>query len=1283
MAVTGRADAPGVMGEVDPAARPLQVYVPRLAVEWLSERPDLEHLALDGTMALADISGFTALTERLARHGKVGAEEMSDILSDTFAALFDAARPDGADLIKWGGDAILLLFRGPDHAAHAVRAAHRMRMVLRSVGRTRSSAGRVTLRMSVGIHSGLFHFFLVGDPALHRELVVCGPSASTTAEMESLADGRIVVSDATAALLHPTSLGLPVRSGRVLRSAPVLPDLAPPDSADHAVDVRRLLPPQIRAHLLAAAGESEHRQVAVAFIQFSQTDAVISADGPSVTVAALDECLRNIQEACAAYDVSFIESDINRDGGKVLLAAGAPRSGGSDDDRLLRAVQLAVERGGRLPLRAGVNHGRVFAGDFGPAVRRTYSIKGDAVNVAARVMAHAETGETLATQDVMSRSRTAFVTRDIEPFMVKGKAQPIHAVSVGSPAGEIADAAYADDTFIGRDTEMATLRQALNAATAGQGSLIEVIGEPGMGKTRLVQEVLHDAAEMVVVSGPSSSYDSKTPYVPFRTLLRELLGVGTTASSEVTAQRLKDRLATNTPQLLPWLPLLGIVLNVDVGTTNETDELDERFRGPRLAEVLVEFLQVVLPTPTLLVFENTHLMDDASAELLRAVAADLDDKPWVVLATRRDVPTGFVPTEHGARYRELLLTPMDPAAALQLLDAATNTAPLSAHVMNAIAAKAAGNPLFLRALVTATLRSGSEADLPDSVEALLTAEVDHLDPSDRTVLRCAAVLGVQFAEALLRDMLATSASMVAADLHRLSEFVYPDGVGMWRFRHALIRDAAYAGLPYRLRRRLHDYAGRVIESTAPDLDEVCERLSLHFFHAGDMDRAWTYCRMAGRRAQAQYAYTAAIGFLERAIESKSAAGVTPDEIGAVHEALGDVRDVAGFSRDAVVAYRRARPYRRGDLVGLATLMLKEAGVHQRLGSFVTSLRLLSHARGVLADQAAPDADAARSRLATRYAFGRYLQGERGAALRWSEIGVREARASGDQDALAFAYNTRHLACIQADVAEEEAYGELALAIYERLGNLRMQAHCLNNLAISALQEGRWDRSAAQLDRAADLFRRVGDTANEANAQYNRADLLIRQRRFAQAEPLLATALRAAQAADDRELVALVARETGQVLARSGRVREALSKFDAARAGLSELGLRLELISLDTALADCLTDTGDVDRAIVIANEAVARAEELHADSLLAAAHRVRGCALLAAGRDDDARAAFEEGLRCPAGGDGRHEYALNLLGLARLAERHGQPEAPRLSREGNQILDALGVVATPASVSRR
>ncbi|HEY8828832.1 MAG TPA: adenylate/guanylate cyclase domain-containing protein [Jatrophihabitantaceae bacterium] len=1260
------------------SSRALHAYVPRLAIEWLRRHPDERHLAVDGSLAFVDISGFTKLTERLARVGRAGPEELSDILDSTFGALLTAARTDGADLVKWGGDAVLLLFRGDDHATRAARAAYRMRRVLRDVGHTQASAGQVTLRMSVGIHSGRFHFFLVGDPEIHRELIVSGPGASVTAEMESIASaGQIVVSDATAALLHPASIGLRVSGGWVLRSVPVLADLTVPEVTDDDIDVRPLLPAPVRAHLLAAAGASEHRPLAVAFIQFSGTDALIGDAGAAAAVEALDECVRNVQEACATHGVSFLESDINRDGGKIMLAAGAPRSSGDDDDRLLRAVQVVIARQGRLPLRAGVNHGRVFAGDFGPAFRRTYSIKGDAINVAARVMAHAEPGAALATNEVMARSRTMFATRQFPPFMVKGKAKPIRAVLLGAPQGDRDGGASDrnDDAFVGRDTELAALREALDRTRARRGSLVEVIGEPGMGKSRLVQEVLRETADLVVVSGASGSYESKTPYYPFRTLLRQLLGVRQVDGATAIARRLADRVEVDAPHLLPWLPLLGIVLDAELPATRETDEVDERFRRARLEEVLVEFLGLVLPTPTLLVFENAQLMDDASADLLHKIGAGLGVRPWLVLVTRRDVATGYVPARTGEDYRLLPLTPIVGPLALDLLDSVTRSAPLSAHAMNAIASKAGGNPLFLRALVSAAARSGSEADLPDSVEAVLTSEVDRLEPNDRTLLRYAAVLGVRFSEPMLREMLVASGSAaVDADLGRLGGFVEHDGGGVWLFRHALMRDVAYAGLPYRLRRRMHDHAGRALEASATNLEEISERLSMHFFHAGDYERAWTYSRMAGRRAQSQYAYTAAIEFFERAIESGRASGAAHTELAEVLEALGDVCDIAGFSHDAVVAYRRARPYRRDDPVGRAALMLKEAGLHQRLSEFVTSLRLLTHARGVLRDSGGALADSIRSRLATRYGFGKYLQGAHASAVRWSEVGVREARLSGDRDALAYAYNTRHLACIHAGVGEEEAYGELALAVYEDLGDLRMQAHCLNNLAISAMHDGQWDRSADLLDRAAGIFRRVGDTANEANAQYNRADLLIRQQRFAQAEPLLVAALRAAQAADDRELVALAMRESGRVRAGLGHPDDALARFDAARAGFTELGLAQELVSLDEATAECLVEAGDVDRAIELASAALARAHELHVESALASLHRVRGSALGAAGRYADARAAFEAGLHSPDGSDGRREYALNLLGIAELAAREDHPDAARLMSEGRQILDGLGVL---------
>ena len=199
-------------------------YVPGLLRDWTPSGYDDRHMRVAGTLAFVDISGFTRLTERLARRGKVGAEEMSDLLSGTFAGLLAEAQEDGADLVKWGGDAMLLLFQGDGHPERAARSAHRMRARLRVVGRLPTTSGTVNLRMSVGVHSGEFDFFLVGDPDLHRELVLSGPSATLTAATEAAAPaGQIGLSAATAALLAP----------RVLGPAPARRPAAPLGAAAH------------------------------------------------------------------------------------------------------------------------------------------------------------------------------------------------------------------------------------------------------------------------------------------------------------------------------------------------------------------------------------------------------------------------------------------------------------------------------------------------------------------------------------------------------------------------------------------------------------------------------------------------------------------------------------------------------------------------------------------------------------------------------------------------------------------------------------------------------------------------------------------------------------------------------------------------------------------------------------------------------------------------------------------------------------------------------------------
>lgn len=1258
----------------DPLRRALDVYVPRLLVSWLETRPADSVLEVDGTMAFVDISGFTRLTERLARRGRVGAEEMSDILDDTFGALLTIARADGAELVKWGGDAVLLLFDGADHVLRACRAAARMRTTLREHSRRPSSAGAVTLRMSVGIHSGRFHFFLVGDPSVHRELIVSGPAASVTAEMEAVASaGQIALSEASAALVPRRYLGEPVAGGRLLRGVPDLLDVPVSPRVASKVDVGQLLPPMIRTHLSAASGESEHRPVAVAFVQFSGTDALLRDSGAQALCDALDECVRNVQEATSVHQVTFFESDINRDGGKIMLVAGAPRTAGDDAERMLRAVRQIIDNAGILALRAGVNRGYVYAGDFGPAFRRTYSVKGDAINLAARVMAKASVGEVLATDEVTARSRTAFDRDALEPFLVKGKTLPVHAARLGRVRGELPPAG-ADTSFVGREDELVELAGLLSRARSGSGTLVDIVGEPGIGKSRLVAELTGRAAGMSVVSGRSGAYESTTAYYPFRSLLREAVEQHFGAARGTDPAPLLARLGRVAPELTPWLPLVGIVADVRMADTVETRELDEQFRRGKLEEVTVRALTALLDTPTVLVFENVHLMDDASADLLRNLEASIASRPWTVVVTRRDQDSGYRPTPDAVTTHSMRLGAMPEDASLEMLSSALGGRALTRQALRTLVDRAGGNPLFLSSLAVAAGRSASLSDLPDSVEGVITAQIDRLDPYERTVLRYAAVLGMRFPESDLHE-LASVRSLDVRAVDRIADFVHRDDAGGMQFRHALIRDVAYAGLPFRLRRELHAEVGRAIEARLNDASAEPELLALHFFHAGLHDKAWTYSRLAGERAHARYAYAEAAEFLERAVEAaRRSRSVPPRECASVLERLGDVRALAGSTRAAIDAYRHARVHLSEAPVPAADLFYKQACLVQRLARFTQSLHLLQNGLRRLEGVEGASAAGVRAKLLTRYGFCRYLQGRTDDAIRWCERGVAEGLAGDDDAALAMAYNALHLAHLQAGLEPGRSYAQLALEGYEELGDLSGQGHSSNTLAIDAHRTGRWDDAERLFGRAAEIFGRIGDVTNESNAVYNRCDLLIRQGRYVEAEPLLADVVQIARAVDDEELVALATRELARSCAGQGRPAEAAQLFDEAERVLASLGLRNELLICDAARAEAALRTGDAGTALQLVERASAVAHELGVTGSLPWLTWLRAGALLELGAPADAAAAMAHAVP-DAPTSGSYERAMMLKAQARLAAHRGSSQPSEFELEASAILAALGVVS--------
>ena len=237
-------------------------------------------------------------------------------------------------------------------------------------------------------------------------------------------------------------------------------------------------------------------------------------------------------------------------------------------------------------------------------------------------------------------------------------------------------------------------------------------------------------------------------------------------------------------------------------------------------------------------------------------------------------------------------------------------------------------------------------------------------------------------------------------------------------------------------------------------------------------------------------------------------------------------------------------------------MAKEVALHQRIGQLTTALRIVAHARGLVREES-PRASRVRSQLTARLAFVSHLRARHADALRWSALAVLEAQRSGDGLAVAFAFNVRDLVLTGAGKVGDQPFGELALASYEKAGDLLMMSRCLNNLAMRALQEGRWPLAQERLERAAELIRRVGDTANEAIAAYNRPT--SRSARVASSSPrhLLMDAARYARVADDVELLALVRRETGKVRVGQGRVDDARAAFAEAREGLLAAGLEHE------------------------------------------------------------------------------------------------------------------------------
>jgi class 3 adenylate cyclase/tetratricopeptide (TPR) repeat protein len=1252
----------------------LTPYVPRLLIEWERDAPRDAYQLIDGTLVFMDISGFTAMSERLARNGKVGAEEVTEVMNASFTRLLEHAYAEGGSLLKFGGDALLLFFSGAGHARRACRAALAMRRGLREFGRFRTSAGLVSLRMSVGIHSGACAFCLAGDS--HRELIVTGHAVTRTVEMESEAQAGEILISAEAAAALPAGTCTPHGNGGFLLTK------APPGGAggvreDASLTFERsetFIPVAIREHLGGASAESEHRHVTVAFVHFDGTDAILAGAGPAVLARQLDALMHNVQAATLEHDVCVLGTDIDRDGGKIILTAGAPRSNDNDEERMLRALRTIVDRAKELKLRVGVNRGPVFSGDVGPAYRKTYTVMGDAVNLAARLMAKAQPGQILATEGVLERSRTKFNTHALEPFMVKGKARPVTAFAVGAMRALRARSDASRVPLVGREQEMRFLLSTLDSTGSHGTAVVEITGAAGIGKSRLTRELATQRDGLACYETTAEQYASSTPYAAFGALLRALLGVDPQRRGAGDAARLRDRVRQLAPDLVPWLPLIALVMDISVPPTPETGQLDPRFRRVRLHEVVTGFIERLLPHPALIVFDDAHWLDEASRELLRHIVANVDRAPWLVCVLRR--PDGESVYAHLAPNGAVLnLEPLSPEASNALTAAAASDAPLSQHEMRALTERAGGNPLFLREIVASRLAQDGEAALPESIEALLTARIDRLAQDDRRLLRYASVFGTTLdAGALAAVLIGLLPALDDAAWSRLDEFLVADAPGRIRFKHAVVQEVAYEGLPFRLRRDLHGRIGLHIEARAgPHADAEADLLSLHFSRARDYPRAYRYSRMAGERSKARFANVEAAEAFARAIfAARYVDGISPAELASLYEARGDVLEVAGVYADAAAAYHAAARVDGYRGVAPGGLSLKQGVIRERTGRYTEALRWYGRA---LRDAGTGIRD--RVKLGLAYAGVRFRQGRYTDCARWARGVLADAEAIGDRAGQAHAYYLLDHACTMLGNAESGRFRALALPIFEELGDLIGQANVLNNLGVAATLEGRWDEAITSFERSKAAREKAGDVVGAATASNNIGEVLLNRGQVAEAEALFEEALRVWRGARYPVGVAVATSALGLAATRAGRSAEAQSLLDEALAAFRELHADSFVIETEARLAEQAVAAGDYEtaqRRIVNALERAGRVDGVIASRAML--HRLYGEVRSRTGDVASARVSFDESLRLARSINAEYEVALTLAARARSLIACGEPADGELT-ESLAIQQRLGVIALP------
>jgi class 3 adenylate cyclase/tetratricopeptide (TPR) repeat protein len=1001
--------------------------------------------------------------------------------------------------------------------------------------------------------------------------------------------------------------------------------------------------------------EGERRRITALFADVVGSTALAESMDPEDWANVMNRVFDVLARSVERY-----EGTITQFGGDAIVAVfGAPRAHEDDPWRAVQAglemvtgiERLESDSGQRVQIRVGINTGLAVAGAIGSGSHSEYTALGDPMNVAARLESAAEPGSVLVGEETYRLIGSDIEARDVGLLDLKGKSEPIRAYEVvGSRRAPTRTRGIPGlhSPLVGRQEELAALEGLVTIAAAGRGRVAVVLGEPGIGKSRLLRELRARCSQtdgLGWVVGRCLSYGSQMPYHLLTSLIGSLLDAADTEDPELVAQAVEERGRELIGGEAPALKDLAEI----TGTIEGSDEGD-----PAKRESYRAALSTLIRTrasnhnPLVIVCEDIHWSDPSSAELLADLIPACHDAPvLLVLTSRLDRTSAGWDIVQSARQNlgealtEISLGPLGGDDARVLVAHLLAIDALPDELRRLVLEKAEGNPFFVEEVVrmliereaieqrderwTATQAMAS-IEVPNTVEALIASRVDRLPDDARRTAREAAVVGRRFPLSLVEEIEGQDetkdtvhARLGVLETHGLIRLSATQPQLEYTFRHALVHEVVYASLLRSERRRLHSRVGEALERRHADRPaEIAETLGHHFDEAED-PRAVGYLMVAGRRALARFANREAFSYFERALDRLESDDEDSLRI-RVEAALG--QDRAGLT---FVPYRRhisileeALPVADslGDAGLLARLHLGLVRSRLEAGeSYETSPPLRASLEAAFELAESLDDPELRARPAAHMGDVRFYHGDfEGAVELWLEAVPALERAGNLALAANYAAMTSRGYSTMGRFHEAEQWLETATDLAERSGD--------PNAALDAQIFAGWlEADRGNLAKAQEFTRRAVDSADELGnlACSLLANLLAgsQQLRMGEAESAVAHLERGGEMAAycqvGSDLLALGQAWLADARTRLGTPR--MEEFDEALEAARQVHNPLNegLILRHRATARLLLPEPDWEAALNDFETAIGIFEKTGARSHLAPALRDYGAALELAG----------------------------------------------------------------------